>query len=116
MYSNATTFRSKPVSFEIANKFVSGFSGVVSIAHFIRNHPLVGSLTATVASVTSRSYNPFNYYDDFDLAVQSVLSVIHGFGAPQVSPNSLPNTMASAMALPPSRFDPWTPVVISPPA
>lgn len=87
MYSNATTFKSKPVSFEITNKFVTGFSGVVSIAHFIRNHPLVGSLTASVARVTSRSYNPFNYYDDFDLAVQSVLAVIHGFGALQNSRN-----------------------------
>ncbi len=85
MYSNATTFRSKPISFEISNKFVTAFSGVVSFAHFIRKHPLVRSLTASVALVTRRSYNPFNFYNDFDLAVQSVLSVIHGFGAPQDS-------------------------------
>lgn len=43
------------------------------------------SLTASVAAVTGRSSNPFNFYNDFDLAVQSVLSVIHGFGAPQDS-------------------------------
>lgn len=85
MYSNATTFRSKPVSFEISNKFVTGFSGVVSVAHFIRKHPLVRNLTASVARVTGRSYNPFNFYNDFDLAVQSVLFVIHGFGTPQDS-------------------------------
>ena len=85
MYSNVATFESKPISFEISNKFVTGFSGVVSIAHFIRKHPLVRSLTASVAAVTGRSSNPFNFYNDFDLAVQSVLSVIHGFGAPQDS-------------------------------
>lgn len=85
MYSTATTFNSKPVSFEISKKIVTGFSGVVSVAHFIRKNSLVQRLASSVAHVTGRSFNPFNFYNDFDLAVQSVLSVIHGFGAPQDS-------------------------------